>query len=160
MTLEETTQWAGRELTENEVKFFDFLVPVARSRQKDRILVACAFLECPVSFLESPIPQEALNGVYGVSVDEEGNESPNVTEKVLRDFSLQITPSLDGAKAIVLLGAQEFAVGRQEHVDADDLNDWLGYVSAFGFTQADLLTRAQADELKHSEAYSLGTGEE
>ena len=160
MTKTETIQWLGRELTENEDKLFSFLVPVERARQKDKILVACAFLECLAVFLDTPIPQEALNGVYGVSVDELGNESPNVTEKVLRDFSLQTTPSLDETKAVVLLGAQEFAVGRQEHVDADDLNDWLTYISAYGFSQADLLTREQADELKHSEAYSIGVGEE
>ena len=69
MNIEETAEWAGRDLTPNEVKLFDFLRPVARQRQKDRILIAYAFLECDVALLDAPIPQVALNGVYGMNSD-------------------------------------------------------------------------------------------
>ena len=153
MTVTETMEWLGRELTDNEVKYFDFLVPVARQRQNDRILVGYAFVECPVEFLDTPIPQPALDMVYGVSADEEGNETHRVTEKVLKDFTLQTAMSLDCTKAIVLLGAREFEVGRMEAVNADDLASWEAYLTPYGFDSSKWLSREQALALKPGAAY-------
>ena len=153
---QETADWLRRPLTENETTVFKFLIPRERAHQRDRILVAHGSLECDVAFLDAPIPQEALDAFFGVSVDEEGNETPNVTGLTLKGFSLRVDLSLDGTKAIVLLGAMERPTTRKHYVNADDLMDWVGYVGAFGFTIDDILTKEESTALRQSEAYSLG----
>lgn len=142
MTKTETAEWLGRELTANEDRYFDFLVPVHRQRQNDKILVAYAWAECSADFLETPIPQDALNSVYGVSVGDDGSESPNVLTKALRDFSLQITRLELADTYLVLLGAREFEVGRQEYVSADDLADWDSYLIPNGFDSSKWIGKA------------------
>ena len=115
-----------------------------------------AWAECPVAMLEEPIPQEALDYVYGVSTDEEGVTTPNKTNLKLRDFTLRSWVSLDGTKAIVLLGAREFDIGRMMPVGLEQIQMWAQYLSAYGYTPDKWMIQVEAMEKIHGAEYSEG----
>lgn len=85
-----------------------------------------AFCEAPKAFLDTPIPQEALNSIYGVS---EG--VPNKTDVVLRDFCLGCTDM--GDTVIVHLAAQFAPTYRTRVVNEQDLAEWEAYLTPYGF---------------------------
>lgn len=155
-TIEETEAWLERPLTDNERALFDFCEPVYRAAQDEKVLRYNAWFECPAEFLLTPIPQEALNAFYGVSVDDEGNETPNVSGLILADFTFSVEPRIDGSKALCRAGAKHGATYRKERVTADDLKDWLTSLQSFGLTIADLLNIQAYRELKESPVYKTG----
>lgn len=106
--------------------------------------VSYAFCECDIAMLAEQIPQAALDYVYGVSVDEEGNTTHNKTNVKLKDFTLRYWISLDGTKAIVLLAAREFDVGRILPVGLEQIQMWEQYLTPYGYTFDKWLTKSQA----------------
>ena len=94
-----------------------------------------AFCEAPVAFIDTPIPQEGLDYVFGLNVDENGVETPRVVSLTLNDFSLSITYSADRQTVIIALGASEYNPhkGRFLPVNAYDLMVWEKYMTAYGF---------------------------
>jgi len=113
-----------------------------------------AFVECPVAMLDEQIPQSVLDGIYGVTEDDEGNKTSNVTDLPLRDFSLKVDLSLDGTKAIVNLGARYFDIGRWKAVNADDLADWDQYLTPYGFDSSKWIEREEYLEKRNSAEYN------
>lgn len=148
-------EWLERPLTDNELELFDFCEPIYRPAQDEKVLRFNAWFECDADMLLTPIPQEALNAFYGVSVDEEGNESPNVTDRLLKGFTFSVEPSIDGSKALCRAGAKHGDIYRLERVTADDLRDWLT-LETLGLTIADLLNIQAYQELRGSPAYHKG----
>lgn len=116
--------------------------------------VSYAFCECDIAMLNEQIPQAALDYVYGVSADEQGNTVHNKTGLLLRDFTLKYWTSLDGTKAVVLLGAQEYPAGRRMPVGLEQIQMWAQYLSAYGYTPDKWMTKEQALELIGSAAYT------
>ena len=156
MTLVETTEYMGRPLTDNEVRFFPFIKARYRQAQDEKVLTVYAWIEVDAEQLGHPIPQEALNQFFGTSTDEEGVETPNVTGMLLMDFTFSVEPSLDGTKAIIRLGAKNGVTYRLERVTADDAADWMVYLNAYEYTDDDLLTIEQHAEKLASPEYSTG----
>lgn len=108
------------------------------------IEVYYAFVEAPVALLDTPIPQEELDSVYGITVDEEGNYTSNKTGVVLRDFVLRSWPSPDGQTELITLGARQFDVGRVPPVNANDLARWDANLTPYGYGPDKWLTRVEA----------------
>ena len=154
MTLEETIEYMGRKLTENEVRFHQWTKARYRQAQDQKVLTVYAWIEVDASQLDHPIPQEALNKFFGMSVDEEGNEIPKVTDMLLRDFTYSAEPSLDGTKAIIRLGAKRGITYRLDRVTAEDAADWMNYLNAYGYADNDLLTIEQHAEKLASADYT------
>jgi len=154
MTLEETAEYMGRELTDNEVRFHPWTVVKYRQAQDEKVLSVYAWVEIDAEQLDHPIPQEALDQFFGTSVDEEGNEVPNVTKMVLRDFTYSVEPSLDGTKAIIRLGAKNGQTFRNERVTAENAADWMEYLNAYKYDDNDLLNIEQHAEKLASTDYT------
>ena len=125
-------EWLGRDLTENEVKYYKFMARLEHQRSGARFLYACAYVECPKVMLQTPIPQAILTMVYGDAAPE---------SMVLEDFTLNVVDL--GETVIFTLGAKLNPHGRAPHVDADDLNDWNSNVSGFGFPMSKWITKPQ-----------------
>lgn len=118
--------------------------------------VSMWFCECDVSMLDQPIPQDVLDYVYGVSTDEQGGTIHNKTDLKLRDFTLRYWLSLDGTKAIVLLGAREFDVGRMLPVGLPQIQMWESYLTPYGYGFDQWTVKTQLEEKLNSSEYKEG----
>ena len=85
-----------------------------------------AFCEAPKSFLDTPIPQAALDQVYGTGEDGE----PTKTDVVLRDFAMTFADL--GDTVIVTLRAQFFPTYRTRVVNEHDMADADGFMTPYG----------------------------
>ena len=122
----------GRPLDELELKYIRFMVP-AQTRA-GKVLVAKAYCECTKEEMETPIPDDVLIQVYGVT---EGGE-PNKAGLTLADFTLS-SVMLD-VTCIFACSARFRDVSRSRITTAQDLEDWVGFLAPFGKTANDLLT--------------------
>jgi len=154
MTTEETAEWLGRPLTDNEVRFHPWIKPRYRQAQDQKVLTVYAWIEVDASQLEHPIPQEALNQFFGMSRNEEDNEVPKVTDLLLKDFTYSVEPSLDGTKAIIRLGAKRGITYRLDRVTAENAADWMEYLNAYKYDDNDLLNIEQHAEKLASTDYT------
>ena len=114
-----------------------------------------AFARCKPYLLKEPVPQPALDYIYGVTVDESGVTNSIVTDKTLEEVSLKVWRSLDGTEAIVWLGAQEFAVGRNKPVKPEQAYMWLQYLTPYGYGIDTWLTQDTALEIIRSPKYTI-----
>ena len=140
MTIEEAELWKGEPLTDNEVALLKFLVK-GRINGSTNVLVCSAWGRITAELLDAPIPQSALDQVYGEGV---------VSGLTLRDFSLVVRtfePEELPAYALFLLSANyklsPSPKGRGPITTADDVTQWLGLTAPFGITAETALSNEE-----------------
>ena len=107
---------------------------VLRGRHKD-VPVYYAYVECPLSFQGAPIPQEAINIVYGLDED----NIPNKTDMTIEDYSLMVFSNDE--TMIVSLGAQTHSYGRLNPVGVDEMANWESFLAPLGLGSDKWYTR-------------------
>ena len=146
VTVPEAEAWVSPlALTSNQVASVRLLKPVTiKGNQHVLKFAGWGKLE-DISLLDTPIPQSALDQVYGAGV---------VTNMTLRDFSLYeqvVVPDVGEPFALFMLSAN-YAVPpmnktRQKYTSADDGMQWLGLTAPFGITLETALTDEQRQAL-------------
>lgn len=114
-----------------------------------------AFLEMPIEALETLIPEGAKWGSKNEVYDEEG-ELVSSEQKIVDEFIMHKTVSIDGSKCMILLAAMERPCHRMKGVSESDLDDWAAYGEAvWGKTEADWMNVSEMQELLLTENYAI-----
>ena len=136
----ELEAWKGEPLTADEVEFINFLIPVkAYEGNVIKNAVPCsAWLRVDKSYLNYPIPPDACERVYG-----------DATLQIqLKDFSIT-TMEIPDTNDVVFVLSANYNLNpkpplRDSYTSATDAKDWVPYITALGFTFAELLTVEEA----------------
>lgn len=105
-----------------------------------------AFVECDESMLDTLIPAEAKWGLKTTGeVDE--NEEPIYIQKTLREFLFaHMTRVVAEGRVVILLAAKEAPDYRMVGVNEQDLEDWDGYLTAYGYASDQWMTQEEVNE--------------
>jgi hypothetical protein len=145
MTLEQFKSYFGREPDENETALLKWLNKGVINGGEN-VPVFSAWGKVAPSLLNTNIPQEALDQVYGEGV---------IDELTLADFSLSeevIVPDGDLPFALFQLSANYNVLpkpkSRKRYTTAEDGAQWLELTKPFGVTIDNLLTDEEAQALR------------
>jgi len=137
-TKEELEAWVGRPLDDEETLVEKFLVP-ATIRGSEHVLVAHGNLQVTASDLQQVVSDEFETARWGKTLSE---------PLKLIDFLLLPPVELEDGTFIIVLSGRDINGGRKDYTSAWHLSMWLLGVAPSGYTIDDLLTDAEADELK------------
>jgi len=138
---EELEAWQGKPLSANQERVERYLLMMT-VKGGEHVLVADCWADCENQLLDSTIPPEEAQTMGW----------PEGATVTLHEFASHVY-DVAGGNSQFSCSANDFGTPscRRDYTSADDVAQWILYVTAYGILEGDLMTGAEARDQREAE---------